>query len=162
MTALLITAGVKLHPAAGYKSCLSDRQQPGFNRRLSGGQPAAWSEGTGSPVVAAIGPLFSRLKAAVSAMYDEYEYGLSTKWPVSLLLLSIHPSTRSPTGNTKIIATASPRGNQGFSEHWWPRGHGVGRLRILMGAPTPLQSTICSALSLLWQGSGRGCWKENK
>lgn len=39
VTALLITAGVKAHPAGGYKSWLLPiGADPGFNRGLSGGQ----------------------------------------------------------------------------------------------------------------------------
>ncbi|XP_064310585.1 acyl-CoA-binding domain-containing protein 6 isoform X1 [Phalacrocorax carbo] len=59
--ALLITAGVKLHPAVGYKSCLLPiGANPRFNWRLSGGQPAARSEGTSSPVGPAAGPALLR------------------------------------------------------------------------------------------------------
>lgn len=78
------------------------------------------------------------------------------------LVFGFSPSIHPPAGNTKIIAAASPRGNQGCSKHLWPRGRRVGRLCILMGAPASLQSTICSALSALWQGSGRERWRENK
>lgn len=98
VTALLITAGIKLHPAAGYKSCLLPiSADPGFNRRLSGGQPAAQSEGTGLPVGPTARPALRqalRLEAVVGAML----IGMSTVSPLNGPLVfssspSIHPLT---------------------------------------------------------------------
>lgn len=75
VTALLITAGVKLHPAVGYKSCLLPiGADPGFNRRLSGGQPAAWSEGTGSQVGPTTGPAVLQAGGSHWCRVDRYEH----------------------------------------------------------------------------------------
>lgn len=108
VTALLITAGVKLHPAAGYKSCLLPiSADPGFNRRLSGGQLAVWSEGTGSPVGPTVGPALLQAGGSGRCRVDRYEHGLPAKWPVSLQLLSIHPST-CPPGILKSLPLPLP------------------------------------------------------
>lgn len=101
VTALLITARVKPHPAAGYKSFLLPiGPDPGFNRRLSGAQPAARSEGTGSPVEPPPDP-----GAAVGAV----SIGTST---VSLLngpfvSISIRPPTH-PLGILKSLPLPLP------------------------------------------------------
>lgn len=108
VTALLITAGVKLHPAAGYKSCLLPiSADPSFNRRLSGGQLAAWSEGTGSPVGPTVGPALLQAGGSGRCRVDRYEHGLPAKRPVSLQLLSIHPST-CPPGILKSLPLPLP------------------------------------------------------
>lgn len=69
-----------------------------------------------------------------------------------LLVLSSSPST----GNTNIIASVSPRGNQGFSLHVQSCDFRVGRLCILMSPDLPRKAPSVLFLARCFRAVGGG------
>lgn len=131
VTALLIAAGVKAHPAGGYKSrLLPMAADPAFNRGLSGGHRGSRGCSPGC-VLGAEQPLLP---------------GSSP---------SIHPSP----GHTEIIAAASPRGNQGFSSSGghvaveWAGSVSSWALRLPCKAPSV---RLCLRRAGQWEGTLEG------